>query len=261
MTGRGGWVPHPCPHPHIPPQVFWGSGPVVPRTLPATPFDSAAQALLSGGFPLPGRAPVGWMPGTWPPSSTFTPILSTRHIVLCPWLIPNPANPSMPHVRWDVTQHPSTAKRITGRELVVDLKPKMNDQATYPPVQRAHIYCDLGVVSDLWGPIIVKNRDAVTVRDIVMAIYEYFQIRLSQDEVSYISALGSPQNYEKMVGSMYTRCMITPSLPGYEWSQGMRRVDCLGNSTKFWGLWVTENDDDTWQLNLGILPELRGVWV
>lgn len=112
----------------------------------------------------------------------------------------------------------------------------------------------------MWGLIEVKQSRSGGVRiwDVLHAIYEYFQMRVGRREVERIShALGDPEIYEKMTDAMFQRCMVTPALPGYEIKNGLKRIDCLGDATFFWGLYVTYNNDRTWQLNLGLVNRMR----
>ncbi|KAI0935040.1 hypothetical protein AcV7_003951 [Taiwanofungus camphoratus] len=253
LGGIAGWVPHPFPHPSIPVSTFWGSNMFVgARAWPTTPLDANAVTRLTGGWPLPGTAP-GWSPGVWPLPSQQIIGWTYPTVILCPWLIPNPGNPSVPHTQWDITQSPSTAKRITGRNLVTELSPKFGDHVTFPPTQVVHIHCYIGMARDLWGPIVVKNRQAVNVGDILFAIYDYYQTSMSEEEVEFVSSL-RPENHARMTDACYRRCLRTPALPGYELRQGIKRVDCLGKSTTFWGMWITQNADHTWQMNLGLVP-------
>ncbi|OBZ67665.1 hypothetical protein A0H81_12226 [Grifola frondosa] len=237
------WMPHPYPHPTIPASTFWGSGIFGgQRSWPATPCDAMAAARLTGGWPLPGMAPTGWTPGLWPsviqtPTVT-TPVFITSPFqggpVICKWLVPNPINPDVPHVMWDVSQHPLTAKRITGRELVADITRYLDEQATNPPSDKILIICDIGMAQNMWGPIVVQ-KSRITVWDVFLAIYEYFQKQMTRKEVDYLASLASG-NLKSMEDACYKRCLRAPALPGYEWQQGMRRVDCLGDKTVFWVL-------------------------
>ena len=250
------WVPHPHPHPTIPASVFWTQNILGgARQCHSTPLDTPAALRLTGGWPLPGTAPAGWTP-VWPPS---TPLPGDRTYVpvhLCPWLAPNPVNPQIPHMVWDISQLPSIAKRMTGRHSIVDLNPKFDDDATYPACNAINIVCDAGNISTFWGPIVVRNDDKVVLWDVLDAIYNYFQTPLTHAEVDTISDL-KPGNYESLRDAYYHRCRNAHGLLQYELEQGFRRVDCLGDSKAFWGLWVTYNPDNTWQLNLGLVPIKR----
>ncbi|KAH7920770.1 hypothetical protein BV22DRAFT_1107536 [Leucogyrophana mollusca] len=251
------WNPHPQPQPGVSPFRFFGYNPLLgrapPNPWPPATLDPWSAARLTGGWPLPGTVPaMQWTPGTFPP-------LSHPHdlpVRLAPWLIPNPVNATLPQITWDITQHPSAAKRLTGSHVSVDASTVFKELATLPGVKRLQIVCDTGHMSNLWGPINVERSSKVKIRDVLDAIYEFFQSPLTGPEVSYLESL-SRGNREHMEQAFRRRCRESPGLPGFEWRQGLRRVDCLGDKTSFWGLWITFLPDSTWYLNLGLIPSPR----
>ena len=90
-------------------------------------------------------------------------------------------------------------------------------------------------------------------------IYEFFQIQLTQTEVGYIQSLDQ-RNYDILVKACHARCNVTPALPGFERTQGLKRIDILGDQRGFWGLWITFDDlSNCWHLNLGLV-NLRPGW-
>jgi hypothetical protein len=265
--GELAWVPHPRPAPAISPRSFWGSG-ILDSSQNWGRQDSLINsrdaAYLTGGDPLPGTAPY-WTPGDWPPSAPLRDRQNDDRRVLiqvAPWIIPNPCNAYLPHLMWDISQHPTTAKRITGNHIIMDVSSKLTEVATYPAVDRLVIACNVGVAQRLWGLINVKQSrpGGVRIWDIMLAIHEYFQIRVGRRELDRISkALGDEKVYEKMADAMYQRCIVTPALPGYEMRNGLKRIDYLGDTTFFWGLYVSYSEEGTWQLNLGLVNRRRMV--
>ncbi|EPQ51725.1 hypothetical protein GLOTRDRAFT_48150 [Gloeophyllum trabeum ATCC 11539] len=125
--------------------------------------------------------------------------------------------------------------------------------ATAPPVNKVVVVCDLGKVSSLWPPIEIERANPVTVWDIMHAIYEFFQKPMTQREVDYVSAI-EPGNYEMLCEAFYKRIYDSSNIPEWERLRGIKRVDVLGDRRVWWGLWITYNPDDTWQLNLGLMP-------
>ena len=212
----------------------------------------------TGGHPLPGACPT-WTPGAWPPTSTSAP--SRRALIqLAPWMIPNPCNASLPHIMWDISQLPTTAKRITGNHVIKDVTDKLDNIATYPAVARLVVACQVGVAQQLWGHVEVKasRPSGVTVWDVLNGIFEYFQKRVGRRELDRMKEmLGDEQLEVKMADAFYQRILVTPALPGYELKEGLKRVDCLGDACFFWGLYMSYNDDSTWQLNLGLVNRRR----
>lgn len=206
---------------------------------------------------MPGACPT-WTPGPWPPTS---PATSRRApIQLAPWMIPNPCNAALPHLMWDISQSPTTAKRITGNHVIVSVGDRLDDIATHPAADRLVVACQVGVAQSLWGHIDVRasGPKGVTVWDVLNGIYEYFQKRVGRRELNRMKEMvGDEQLEEKMASAFYQRVLITPALPGYELKEGLKRVDCLGDACIFWGLYVSYNDDGTWQLNLGLVSRRR----
>jgi hypothetical protein len=212
----------------------------------------------TGGYPMPGACST-WTPGAWPPTSASSP---TRRapIQLAPWMIPNPSNAALPHIMWDISQLPTSAKRITGNHVITSVTEKLDDIATYPSVDRLVVVCQVGVAQNLWGHIDVRasGPKGVTVWDVFNSIFGYFQKRVGRRELDRMKEMaGDEQLEEKMAGAFYQRVLITPALPGYELKKGLKRVDCLGDASFFWGLYVSYNDDNTWQLNLGLVNRRR----
>ncbi|KAF9786443.1 hypothetical protein BJ322DRAFT_1108292 [Thelephora terrestris] len=208
----------------------------------------------TGGYPMPGACP-NWTPGAWPPASA-----SRQGIQLAPWMIPNPCNAALPHIMWDVSQLPTTARRITGNHVIVSVMDKLEDVATHPAVDRLAVACQVGVAEQFWGHIEIKasRPKGVTVWDVLNGIFEYFQKRVGRRELSRMKELsGDERLEEKMADAFYQRIRATPALPGYERKQGLKRVDCLGDECFFWGLYVSYNNDSTWQLNLGLVNRGR----
>jgi hypothetical protein len=161
---------------------------------------------------------------------------------------------------WDISQSPTTAKRITGNHVIVNVMDKLEDVATHPAVDRLEVVCHVGVAEMLWGHIEVhaSRSKGVTVWDVFNGIFEYFQKRVGRRELDRMKEmLGDEKLEEKMADAFYQRILVTPALPGYELKKGLKRVDCLGDACFFWGLYVSYNDDNTWQLNLGLVNRRR----
>jgi hypothetical protein len=161
---------------------------------------------------------------------------------------------------WDISQSPATAKRITGNPVIVHVMDKLEDIATHPAVDRLEVVCQVGVAEKLWGHIEVhaSRSKGVTVWDVFNGIFEYFQKRVGRRELDRMKEmLGDEKLEEKMADAFYQRVLVTPALPGYELKKGLKRIDCLGDACFFWGLYVSYNDDNTWQLNLGLVNRRR----
>ena len=176
-------------------------------------------------------------------------------IKVAPWLIPNPVNPNLPHTLWDLTQPPVMAKRLTGKHVVVDMKPEFDEDATYPAVPKAYVHlAGVDLVHQIWGPIIIRNEGdkPLSVGDIIHGIYAFFQRPVLQRDMDKIKEFDE-KNYDTMLEAMEKRCYREPGLPGRAWKEGMKRVDALGAYISFGGLTVIENEDDTWEFSLLVL--------
>ena len=176
-------------------------------------------------------------------------------IKVAPWLIPNPVNPNLPQTLWDLTQPPMMAKRLTGKHVVVDMKPQFDEDATYPAVPKAHVLlAGADLIHQIWGPIIIRNEGGkpLSVGDIINGIYAFLQKPVLQRDLNKIKD-HDEKNYDTMLEAMEKRCYLEPGLPGRAWKEGMKRVDALGAYISFGGLTVVENDDDTWEFSLLVL--------
>jgi hypothetical protein len=161
---------------------------------------------------------------------------------------------------WDISQSPTTAKQITGNHVIKTVTERLDDIATHPGVDRLVVVCQVGVAQVSWGHIDIRasGPKGVTVWDVFNGIFEYFQKRVGRRELDRMKEMvGDEQLEEKMAAAFYQRVLITPALPGYELEQGLKRVDCLGDASFFWGLYVSYNDNNTWQLNLGLVNRRR----
>ena len=148
-----------------------------------------------------------------------------------------------------------TAKRLTGKHVVVDMKPQFDEVATYPTASKAHVHlAGVDLIHQLWGPIIIKNEGdkPLSVGDIIHGLYAFFQKPVLQREMDRIKEYDE-KNYDTMLEAMEKRCYREPGLPGRAWKEGMKRVDALGAYISFGGLAIIENEDDTWEFSLLVL--------
>ncbi|KAI6044111.1 hypothetical protein EDC04DRAFT_460536 [Pisolithus marmoratus] len=246
-------TPDPYPHPYV--AAGWDGNTVFgqdPRSAQRRPPPLGTPAVASS---VPQ-----WSPGTWPPVPWPTDV----PVRLAPWLIPNPINPDVPQIVWDVSTHPTAARRVTGAHVTLPLNLGGgsstgagidHEQVTSPASDRILVRCDVGSICQLWGPIIVERPGGrVTIRDLFEGIYAFFQAPLTHTEMEHISSLGQ-DNYRLLVDAYRRRTTQRQLgvLRDREWRQGMRRVDCLGDVRWWWGAWVTYDSDGTWQLNLGLM--------
>lgn len=174
-------------------------------------------------------------------------------VLLNPLLIPNPVNPEMPHLVWDISQSPSGTRRITGAHTIISAQPQLKEQATAPNTPDIYIVLQGLIFQQLWGPIKISKQTTVTAWDVLSAVYDYFQTPLTHTEVEFLGGLHS-DNYDRLVDAWKARCNVTPALPGFEARQGLKRVDLLGDKRCWWGCWVEiDQTNGSWYLNLGLV--------
>jgi len=219
--------------------------------IPTTPLTPGQMLAVPGGIPLPGTQPFWTSVESWPPPFRTLPL----H--LAPWLAPNPVNPDRPHVVWDVSQPPSTAKRISGKDIFVDMHDAFSPDATavFPETNEVVVVCNTGVGQDMWPPIRIR-KNKVTSGDVFWGIYQFFQKAITCDEVNLIKAR-SEDDYRKILEACYQRCRRTPGLADITRRQGVKRIDCLEDRTAWWGLWPVWAPDGTWCLHLGLMVSSR----
>lgn len=275
----------PLPRLDVPADTFW-AGDTVSGQEPASaqqgavppvqqPPDTYTEARLWSGWllsspsswrptwapavtPGSGRVPH-WNPGTWPPVPRATEV----PIQLSPWLAPNPIDPNVPQIEWDLGTHPATARWFTGAHVILPLDSSGGgsmsagigqEPATSPASDKLFVLCDVSSINRFWGPIVIERPGGrVTIGDLLEGIYIFFQMHLSRAEVAYISSLG-PEYYRLPLAAYQRRVAQRPSgVPrDRDGRDGIRRVDCLGDGRRWWGAWVTHNPNGTWQLNLGL---------
>ena len=268
-AGQLKWTPHPAyvttyknyldsneillfsPHPQIPAANFWTPNtglrglPGTPQHFPTQPVGAMQAAQLTGGWPLPGGAPW-WTQSVW---SRNVHHVTSSPVQLAPCLIPNPADAECPQFIWDVVHDPCEAKGYT-TQATLSLQAQFNKLATNPPTNVIRITVHDGLAQRIWGSIDIRKPMAVTVWDILSGIYEYFQTPTSQRELEYIHTLDQ-SNYGRLWEASRNR--------GAESPDDIRRVDSLGDTRRFWGLWITDQGERGWYLNLGLKGSPRSL--
>jgi len=102
-----------------------------------------------------------------------------------------------------------------------------------------------------WGPIMVENPK-ITIRDILDAIYDYFQKPLTRRDFRRICE--SPCNAARLTFAAHKRARDSYELRSVGLASGFKRVDALGDHRRFQGLRPVVFQDNTWKLFLGLLP-------
>lgn len=223
------WQPHPQPHPTIPAQTWWA--PIVGMPVPAPPALTPGQALaLSGGWPYPGQGPKDFISGdTWPPKRRLLDL----HVA--PWLIPNPVNADSFTLRWDIRFDPRKSLHITGRAFFRSAEKSLNVVATHPPTKEMVIMPQPQWGGSRWGPIYIQQSKNISCMDVLMAVYDYYRMPISETEMHELTR-GDRHAYEVIHTSMFERCCLEDDLFEYARQRGMNRADAMGGTTMFWGM-------------------------
>jgi len=258
--GMIAWPPQQQSFPGMSAAGFWSmstpSAAAVPMTpaIMSTPLTPAQTLGVSGGLPLQTAMPFWTSVESWPPA------VRTLPLHLAPWLAPNPTNTERPHVVWDVSEPPSTAKRISGKDVFVDMHEAFTSDATavFPEVGEVVVVCNAGLGGqDMWPPIRIRKNDGkVTSGDVFWAIYEFFQKPITCDEVDVIRGR-SEGDYRRLLEGCYLRCRRTPGLADITRRQGVKRIDCLEDRVTWWGMVPVWGADGTWSLHLGLMASSR----
>jgi len=223
----------------------------VAPAIPSTPLTPGQALGIPGGLMLPGTVPF------WTPVESWPPPVRTLPLHLAPWLSPNPVNADRPHIVWDVSEPPSTAKRISGKDIFVNMNEAFSSDQTavFPETDELLVVCNSGFAQDMWSPIKIR-KNKVTSGDVFWAIYEFFQKPITCDEVDTIRRR-SEDDYRRMLEACYLRCRRAPGLAEITRRQGVKRIDCLEDRTAWRGMWPVWAPDGSWSLHLGLMASSR----
>jgi hypothetical protein len=123
--------------------------------------------------------------------------------------------------------------------------------ATNPPTNTLRIdlcFIDQPGVRWNWEPITMSKARPIRIADVFHAIHNYFQLQLTHPEYDIIKSHGK-RNTRIVANSWRERVAEQPDTDAQSrvFHGGLRRVDCLGSSKIFAGLWVEGS-----QLKLGL---------
>ncbi|KAF7967802.1 hypothetical protein HWV62_15062 [Athelia sp. TMB] len=155
-----------------------------------------------------------------------------------------------PNVKWDIAKSPHHAEWLDCGPN--SLQAMFDEDATIPMVKSVWMAIDNPITTERWGNIEVKNdQDAISVWDILNAIYEYFNEPITRRDLDYLQRLDS-SNHAMILEAARARVNGQPgSTPAFLGTRGMKRVDALGDMRKFWGMWVV-TEDGGWHLKVAL---------
>ncbi|KAJ6631399.1 hypothetical protein B0H10DRAFT_2207067 [Mycena sp. CBHHK59/15] len=224
-----------------------------PATTPVWPQEPHLPLSLNV-VSLPADT-LHWTPGTFPPLPFGTPVPLHIH----PSLIPNPINPTIPQLQWDVLHAPEQARLYTGRGIIK--KPSLKDVAVFPAANRIWICAEdecqpLAYWMQIWGPIIVDKTSSAKIIDVLDAVRAYFMTPLTREDFRIIRESRSPLNPEplrplarmarKRAGDAYELFDIS--------MDHFKRIDVLGTYRRWGGVRPAMFQDGTWELFMNLLP-------
>ena len=127
----------------------------------------------------------------------------------------------------------------------------MREPATNPPTNTLCI--DLCFVNQPgaqwnWEPIVINKRRSIRVVDVLHAVHNYLYTGLTHAEYDIIKSYGR-RNAKIVAKSWSERVASQPDEESQSatYHGGLKRLDCLGSSRFFAGLWVEGS-----QLKLGL---------
>ena len=160
-------------------------------------------------------------------------------ITLNPLLAPNHRLPQETQVEWDVSEPVDRARHVLDDARFVA---SANEPATNPPTNNLRIefhFIDNPGTKWNWEPITIRKPRSIRITDVFHAIHDYFQTQLTHAEYDVIKSHGK-SNARIVRDSWNGRVNSQPEggARSSVYYGGPRRVDCLGSSKKFAGLWV-----------------------
>lgn len=143
---------------------------------------------------------------------------------------------------WDLRYQPQNSVRHYRSPNHVIPHNRLTEFATRPPVPAMTIKCN--IFPHPW-PIYVANAHGVRVIDVLQAIQQSMRTPITSYEWHGLS----PKQKQGVSAAFAERWSRTPDAY-YEYSRGVRRVDCLQRHTRFAGLSKSWNAPYTWDMTL-----------
>lgn len=138
---------------------------------------------------------------------------------------------------WDLRDSPSTAAQLvqsTMKQKLTRFRHLQSQHATTPAVSALHIHCDFLP----YRRISARNKQGVTVRDVLEAIYNAVRTPLALEEWEELSL-----KQKLRVKRVYDIRWRDATIPEKERTDGVRWVDCLLQCTRFAGLSMSYDND------------------
>ncbi|KAG0703476.1 hypothetical protein DFH29DRAFT_440677 [Suillus ampliporus] len=238
-----GSAPPPWRNGFVPRHAWWGpawtdANRVSRPMLPARQPDHSVWSFPTGNLSwTPHSNGCIYFPETvhWIPAALPALPCDDERPKFAPWLALNPFQPAMPVLQWDIRQSPIAARLTTGAHISTDLAQALSSPVTDPPVSIIEIAIPACFMAYMWNVVRVQRTGTITVRDVLDAIYEWLQTPLTRAEMEHIEHV-SPTSVEAILRALHERASTSSTLQGWEYLQGPRRIDCLGDIRRWIGL-------------------------
>lgn len=147
--------------------------------------------------------------------------------------------PSETPIEWDVSDPVDMVRHV---ENDAGFLRSVCEPATDPPTHTLSIeiyFVDQPGARWNWEPITTRKAHPIRIADVFHAIHDYFQRQLTHPEWDIIKSHGK-RNAKIVAHSWRERIDSHPDTEAQlrVRESGLRRVDCLGSSRIFAGLWV-----------------------
>ncbi|KAG2134582.1 uncharacterized protein EDB93DRAFT_841172 [Suillus bovinus] len=251
----------------FPPRYMWrvpawvDTSRVSTPMLPARQPDHNVWSFPAGNLTwTPHMNALSYLPETvrWTPATLFAvpwPQMLDARPKIAPYLATNPFQPDMPILQWDVRQNPITARLTTGAHISTDLANVLSSHIADIPVGIIEIAIPACPMAYMRNVVRVQRSSAIKVQDVLDAIYEWLQTPLTRVEMEHIEWV-SPDGGEAVLWALRERASTSPTLHGWEYRQGPRRIDCLGDVRRWMGLSYSPTGQGM-QLILNLQPVQR----
>lgn len=142
-------------------------------------------------------------------------------------------------IEWNVSEPVDTAKCVLDD---TDFTASASEPATDPPTNKLCIeldFVDHPGVKWNWEPITIRKSRTIRIADVFHAIHNYFQTQITHAEYDIIKSHGKANG--RIVRDSWRERLRSHPVGETQcevYCGGLRRVDCLGSSKNFAGLWV-----------------------
>ncbi|KAK0459226.1 uncharacterized protein EV420DRAFT_1539045 [Desarmillaria tabescens] len=239
-----GWTPPNPVIPDLPAPASPPANPPAPNTPPVVPF-------------IPSPSPVIPTP---PPLSEIALYYQLRQLPYT-FLESFHGQIHFPALHWDIIHPPNTARFVNGPTAFGVVLPNFHAAAFTPdtirnvPCTSRHPILRYWMSPRRWGPLVIRNFDTITVREVLQQIFIYLHTPLTEEEVNWIHR--TRPNRDRLELAKFHR---NSDVFGWQPPDGtFLRSDLLGGHRRFRGLGILLEDGE-WKLSVdffaGPVPRL-----